>query len=209
MKLQRNDGAPDAPHRRRVSLAGVAGLTGLAALASWPARAALAQSAGSAQSGAPAQSASPGADGAARARQPLPALGSRLDVPEATLLDGSKFRPSDAQGRVLVLYWWASWCPFCAQQNPHMQALWEKGKPRGMRMLTLSIDKRPEDARGYMEKKGYTFPAALFTPEVSQRLPKPHGLPVTLVRGTDGRVLQAESGQIFPEDVEALIRWLG
>lgn len=197
MKSARTQGTPRAHDRGRVSLAGAAGLAGLAALAGWPARAAL------------AQSAPPAADGAARVRQPLPAVGSRLELPEAALLDGGRFRPADAQGRVLVLYWWASWCPFCAQQSPHMQALWDKGKPRGLRMLALSIDKRPEDARAHMEKKGYTFPAALVTPEISQKLPKPHGLPVTVVRGPDGRVLQAEAGQIFPEDVEALIRWLG
>ncbi len=182
--------SPVAPGRRRITAA--AG----AALVCWHGRTALAQSAPQ-----PAE--------AARPRQPLPAVGSVLRLPEAALLDGGKFRPADAEGRVLVLYWWASWCPFCAQQSPHMQALWEKAKPRGMRMLALSIDKRAEDARDYLKKKGYTFPAALVTPEISQLLPKPHGLPVTLVRGPDGRVLQGESGQIFPEDVEALIRWLG
>jgi thiol-disulfide isomerase/thioredoxin len=189
MKTQSERRTALAPGRRR--LAAAAG----AALVCWHGRAALAQSA-------------PQSAEAGRARQPLPAVGSVLRLPEATLLDGGKFRPADADGRVLVLYWWASWCPFCAQQSPHMQALWEKARPRGMRMLALSIDRRAEDARGYLEKKGYTFPAALVTPEINQLLPKPYGLPVTMVRGPDGRVLQAESGQIFPEDVEALIRWL-
>jgi hypothetical protein len=39
-------------------------------------------------------------------------------------------------------------------------------------------------------------------------LPKPKGLPITLVRGRNGRVLQAEKGQMFAEDVEQLARWL-
>ncbi|MBS0301580.1 MAG: TlpA family protein disulfide reductase, partial [Proteobacteria bacterium] len=37
---------------------------------------------------------------------------------------------------------------------------------------------------------------------------KPEGLPVTVVRGKDGRVAQAEKGQLFPEDVALLARWL-
>lgn len=145
----------------------------------------------------------------AQAQQGMPSAGSPMHVPDATLLDGGVFRAADAEGKVLVVYWWASWCPFCAQQSPHMQALWEREQGRGLRMLALSIDKSAEDARGYLARKGYTFPAALVVPEVQRVLPKPPGLPVTVVRGKDGRVAQAEKGQMFPEDVEALARWLG
>lgn len=139
---------------------------------------------------------------------PLPAVGTALRLPELTLFDGSSFSPGQADGQVLVLYWWASWCPFCALQSPHMEALWRTQRARGLRMLALSIDRKREDATGYLHKKGYTFPAGLVTPEVARVLPKPRGLPVTVVRGRDGRVLQAEQGQLFPEDVEQLARWL-
>ncbi|MCL4745360.1 MAG: TlpA family protein disulfide reductase [Burkholderiaceae bacterium] len=181
-----------APARRTLLVAGAA----IAASGCWHVRAALAQTAAATAA-------------AERSAPALPAVGSALKLAEAALLDGGRFNPADAEGQVLVLYWWASWCPFCAEQSPHMQALWEKGRPRGLRMLALSIDRRPEDALAYLKKNGYTFPAAMVTPEISRVLPKPSGLPVTLVRGRDGRVLQAERGQLFPEDVEALIRWLG
>ncbi len=142
---------------------------------------------------------------------PLPAVGSTLTLPEVKLLDGKQFQPAQAKGRVLVLYWWASTCPFCAQQSPEMQKLWQaelaKG-PQGLLMLTLSVDRKPDDALSYMKKKGYTFPAGFVTPEIQRALPKPKGLPITLVLGRDGRVLQAEKGQLFPEDVEQLNRWL-
>ncbi|MEK9802731.1 MAG: TlpA disulfide reductase family protein, partial [Curvibacter sp.] len=139
----------------------------------------------------------------------LPAVGSALPLPEVMLLDGSVFRPAQAEGRVLVVYWWASTCPFCALQSPEMQKLWEaeRRKPQGLQFLTLSIDRRPEDAQAYLQKKGYTFPAGFVTPQIHRALPKPQGLPITVVRGRDGRVLQAEKGQLFPEDVELLGRW--
>ncbi len=140
---------------------------------------------------------------------PLPALGSPLALPEVALLDGTVFRPAQAEGRVLVIYWWASTCPFCALQSPEMQKLWlaERGKPQGLQLLTLAIDRKREDAVAYLQKKGYTFPAGYVTPEIQRVIPKPKGLPITLVRGRDGRVLQAERGQLFPEDVELLARW--
>lgn len=139
---------------------------------------------------------------------PLPAPGSLLRLPEVPLFDGTLFRPAQAEGQVLVIYWWASTCPFCALQSPEMQKLWNQHQSRGLQLLTLSVDKTPQVAQAYLQKRGYTFPAGFVTPEIQRMLPKPRGLPVTLVRGRDGRVLQAEKGQLFPEDVEQLARWL-
>lgn len=142
------------------------------------------------------------------AAPPMPPVGSPLRLPEVQLLDGSTFQPQKADGHLLVVYWWASTCPFCAQQSPEMQKLWLAHKDRGLQMLALSVDRTPQEAVVYLQKKGYTFPSAWVTPGVQRVMPKPRGLPITLVRGRDGRVLQAERGQLFPEDVEQLTRWL-
>ena len=139
---------------------------------------------------------------------PLPAVGSLLRLPEVPLLDGTVFRPAQAEGQVLVIYWWASTCPFCTLQSPEIQKLWGQHQARGLQLLTLSVDKKPQDAQAYLRKNGYTFPAGFVTPDIQRVLPKPRGLPVTLVRGRDGRIVQAEKGQLFPEDVEQLARWL-
>jgi thiol-disulfide isomerase/thioredoxin len=139
---------------------------------------------------------------------PLPALGSRLALPEVPMLDGSMFKPADADGQVLVLYWWASWCPFCAIQSPMMNQLWLEQQPRGLRFLGLSIDKKPEDALAYLQRRGHRFPSGWVSPAVAQALPRPKGLPVTLVRGRDGQVLMAEAGQLFPEDVAGIARFV-
>ncbi len=139
---------------------------------------------------------------------PLPQPGARFFLGDVPLLGGGRFEPVQAEGKALVLYWWASWCPFCAQQSPEMQKLWNTQRARGLQMLTLSIDKKPEEAAAYMKKKAYNFPAAWVSPEVAKIYPKPDGLPVVIVRGKDGRVAQAEKGQLFPEDVEQLARWM-
>jgi thiol-disulfide isomerase/thioredoxin len=140
---------------------------------------------------------------------PLPAVGTSLVLPPSIeRLDGTRLAAREAEGRVLVLYWWASWCPFCAETTPHVEALWRAQRGRGLLLLALSIDKQPQPARDYLARRGYTLPAAWVTPELQSALPKPRGLPVTVVRGRDGRVLQAEAGQMFPEDVQALARYL-
>lgn len=146
--------------------------------------------------------------GAASETAALPALGAALALPELTLLDGSLFRPAPVPGRVTLIYWWASTCPFCALQSPEMEKFWLTHRSKGLQMLALSVDRTAQEAVTYLQKKGYTFPSAWVTPEVQRVLPKPRGLPVTLVRGRDGKLLQAERGQMFPEDVEQMAHWL-
>jgi hypothetical protein len=90
-----------------------------------------------------------------------------------------------------------------------MQKLWDTHQTRGLRMLGLSIDKTEDDARRYLARRGYTFPTGFNTPAIAKVLPKPaKALPMTLVRGRDGKVVMAEPGQLFPEDVEGIARFL-
>lgn len=144
---------------------------------------------------------------AAEPGAPLPALGSTLAVPSLTLLDGSVWGPDQARGKVLVVYWWASWCPFCADQSPHMDALWRAHRSEGLALLALSIDKQPAAASAHLKAKGYGFPVAMAT-QAAAVWPKPRGLPVVVVRGRDGKVVFAESGSLFPEDVQGLKNFL-
>lgn len=175
----------------------------------WPGRRLwLGQALGLALAGAlrPAQ-AQPASAAAEEAKAPpLPALGSVLRVPPVDLIGGGRFDPAQAQGKPLLVYWWSSTCPFCALQSPSMDAFWKAQRARGLQMLALSIDRKAADAGDYLKKKGYEFPAAWASPAWREAFPKPKGLPVTLLAGSDGRLVLAEKGQMFAEDVQDMAR---
>lgn len=139
---------------------------------------------------------------------PLPALGGVLRVPRIALLNNAVYEPEHSEGRFLLVYWWSSTCPFCALQSPSMERLWRETRNRDLQMLALSVDRKPELAASYLKQKGYTFPAAWASPEWRRSFPKPKGLPITLLIGRDGKLLLAEKGQMFAEDVEAIAQQL-
>jgi thiol-disulfide isomerase/thioredoxin len=149
--------------------------------------------------------AQPASAAAEEARAPaLPALGTQLVVPPIHLLDGGLFDATQRAGPPLLVYWWSSTCPFCALQSPSMEKLWQSQRGKGLQMLALSIDRQPAAASAYLKQKGYSFPAAWASPEWRKTFPKPRGLPITLLRGRDGKLLLAERGQMFAEDVQAI-----
>ncbi len=145
---------------------------------------------------------------------PLPKLGSVLSLPQVKLLNGDVWTPQNNPANTLVVYWWASWCPFCAVQSPHIEALWRAQKANGLGVLALSIDKQESAAATYMKSKGYSFPAGMLVGDVAKMLPKPKGLPVVVVlkidkaKNREGKVVFAEGGEMFPEDIEGLKKYL-
>lgn len=144
---------------------------------------------------------------AARAAR-LPSLGSQFPLPDLPLLEGGTFSAAEGHGKVVVVYWWASWCPFCAEMSPHIEALWRGQRDRGLRVLGVSIDRQAQPALDHRRRKGYTFPSTLHGPQLEPTLPYPGTIPALWVRGRDGRIVMAETGQLFPEDVQQIARFL-
>lgn len=154
--------------------------------------------------------AAPAAGVATAQSAPSPALspGQSIAWPSVPLLNGPMLAAAHFEGRVTVLYWWASWCPFCREQTPEMQKLWARHGPQGLRMLGISIDAKAETAQQHWSRNGFTFPTTLSSEELARAFPRPRGVPATAVIDRQGRVAQVERGQMFPEDIAALARWL-
>lgn len=126
---------------------------------------------------------------------------------DITLVDGRVLRAAELQRQTVVVQMWASWCPFCAKQNPHIQKLHEAGRDRGLLVLGFTLDKTPQAARDYLAKHGYTFAAALSGPQVERWFGRRRTLPEVYVVDPAGRVVFREQGEMFPEDIAGLMRF--
>jgi thiol-disulfide isomerase/thioredoxin len=135
------------------------------------------------------------------------AIGDSVKWGDVALLDGRTLPASALAGRVVVVEIWASWCPFCAKQNPLLQQLHDAHGGRGLELLTFSIDREAAPARAYMAKHKYTFAAAMATPQSDKWFGPREGLPELYVVDHDGRIVFKEAKEMFAEDVRALARF--
>ncbi len=134
-------------------------------------------------------------------------IGDRVEWRDVTLLDGRTLPAAALAGRVVVVEFWASWCPFCKRQNPLLQQLYDAHGGRGLEFLTFSIDREPAKARAYMAEHRYTFPAAMASVDSENWFGPRRGLPEVYVVDRDGRIVFKEIPEMFPEDVRALARF--
>jgi len=136
-------------------------------------------------------------------------VGDTVTLPALTTFDGKTLSAESFKGRTVIVEYWASWCPFCAQQNPHLQKLYDATRGKPIQIVTLSIDKKPTEAIEYIKAHHYTFPAGMDNEAWQAALGKRRGLPELYVIGRDGKVLRKEVGEMFGEDVAALADYAG
>ncbi|WP_116355079.1 redoxin family protein [Cupriavidus taiwanensis] len=134
-------------------------------------------------------------------------VGDTVRLPEVRTLDGRTLSAAALAGKPLVVEYWATWCPFCAMQNPRLQKLYERTRGTPLQVLAISIDKDPREAADYMTKRGYTFPATMDSAALQAVFGKRKGLPELYVIDARGRVVQKEVGEMLEEDVAALERY--
>jgi len=141
-------------------------------------------------------------------RNNSPDMGSTIPWSQVKLLNDEVLKSSQLKGQVLVTYFWASWCPFCAQQTPEIEKLFVKYQSKGLFVLGVSVDKDLAAAKAYFQKHRYSFPSTWLDPQLKSDLKKPSAVPVVTVYDKSGLLVQYEKGQMFAEDVQALSRWI-
>ena len=107
---------------------------------------------------------------------------------EIETFDGETLRLSDLEGKVVVLNFWASWCPPCRWEMPFFEEMHQEYEDQGVVFLGVAISDTLENARGFAESTGVTYPIGLDTTNEIARNYNVVSLPTTFFIGRDGNV---------------------
>lgn len=131
-------------------------------------------------------------------------------APDFTLkdLNGQSVQLSSLKGKVVLVNFWATWCPPCREEIPSMMKLNQAMQGKPFQMLAISIDEGGKEAvEGYFKKNGVSLPTLLDTDgEVSKRYGTT-GVPETFVLNAKGLIVKKVIGPMdwgSPEVVAAL-----
>lgn len=123
-------------------------------------------------------------------------------------LDGRERSHSEFGDKVMVLNFWASWCPPCREETPAFIEL-QNDYAGEVQFVGIAIDD-PEPVREFAETYGINYPVLLGNADavtLSRRLGNRHeGLPFTVVIASNGKVLMRHIGGLHREQLEPLLR---
>jgi thiol-disulfide isomerase/thioredoxin len=121
-------------------------------------------------------------------------------APDFTLTDlaGKSHKLSDYRGKVVIVNFWATWCPPCREEIPSMMALDKKMAGKPFAMLCASIDEGGKEAvEGYYKTSGNRLPITLLDSSAAvAQLYGTTGVPESFVIDKNGIVLEKVVGGI-------------
>jgi thiol-disulfide isomerase/thioredoxin len=124
-------------------------------------------------------------------------------------LAGDTVTSDGLRGRVVLVNFWASWCPPCKVEMPLLQSMAERHATAGLVVLGLSRDQGPAaDVAAFLAQRGITYPVAVVGREAEQAFGGVRGYPTSFLLDRQGRIRHAALGPLAMISFEPAVRRL-
>jgi peroxiredoxin len=129
------------------------------------------------------------------------AVAEKGSAPDFTVrtLNAGKVSLSDLRGRVVLVNFWATWCPPCRLEIPGFERVYQEYEGKGFTVVGLSTDEAgPGVVSSFIQQNGVTYPIGMATEEMRRLYGGVDALPESFLLDRTGHVRKMVEG-IFSE----------
>jgi thiol-disulfide isomerase/thioredoxin len=140
---------------------------------------------------------------------PLSTLGQNNKAQALALKDlrGRTLKVSDYQGKVVILNFWASWCPPCRAEMPNLIKWQREYRGRGLQVVGITYPPYElREVRQFTRKLKVNYPVTIGTEETRKLFFQGDTLPLTIVIDREGIIREVIEGILLPEEFEQKIK---
>jgi len=122
-------------------------------------------------------------------------------------LAGKNVHLSDFKGKVVLVNFFASWCPPCKMEIPGFEKMYTSYKGRGFAVIGIALD---DVSPSFIREMGITYPVVAASDNVISDYGNVSSIPVSFLVGKDGRIIKKIMGMYFEtsmkNDVEKALK---
>jgi thiol-disulfide isomerase/thioredoxin len=125
-------------------------------------------------------------------------------------VEGHVLSTAEWRGKVVIVNFWATWCPPCREEIPQMIDLAKRYKDH-LQIIGISEDEdaTPEEVRDFARDAGINYPIVMGSNGISAEYGGVPALPTSFLVNTDGRVVQKHVGlyptEVYDREIRALL----
>ena len=142
----------------------------------------------------------------------LPSAGLGQEVRKAPALilrdlEGRNLRLTDYKGKVVLINFWATWCPPCRAEVPDLVRWQREYRGRGLQIIGVTYPPQTtKEVRRFVRNLKVNYPVALGTKQTKALFFQGETLPVTVIIDREGNVRDIIEGILLPEEFEQKIK---
>lgn len=122
------------------------------------------------------------------------------------MVDGQKLTLSSLKGKVVMINFWATWCPPCREEFKRMQKdVVDRFKGKDFQLLAISRGEKKATVDQFRDKQGYTFPMGLDPTQEIYKKYASNYIPRNFIVGKDGKVIYVSVGY-SPDEFENMLK---
>ena len=127
----------------------------------------------------------------------------------ARTLDGETLTNASLRGHVVLLQFWATWCPYCRRDQPIVDRLERTFAGEGLTVLTFDVGESESTVRGYLRQNPRASRVALDPDKSASKRYGSHGLPFYVLLDRSGNILDTQNGSGGEDSLLDLLKHAG
>ena len=134
---------------------------------------------------------------------------SQRKAPPLVLKDihGRALRLSDYEGKVILINFWATWCPPCRAEMPNLIMIQREYRGRGLQVIGITYPPQTAgEVRRFIRKLRVNYPVAIGTKETKALFDPGEALPLTVIIDREGNFREVIEGILLPQEFEQKIK---
>lgn len=117
-------------------------------------------------------------------------VGQQMPSFSVTTLDGAKVSIDESKGKVMLVNFWATWCPPCLTEMPRLEKeVWQKYKSGDFVMVAIAREQTEEEITAFRREYKFGFPMAVDLEREIYSKFGDGGIPRSYVVGADGKIV--------------------